>query len=596
MPERLSLAAAATASSSVMETHKQPRSFGQESWNSVPSGQHAFQQTILELASELVGAPQLDDSINRALQRIGQHCGVDRAYVFMLRADNVTIDNTHEWCASGITAQKHNLQKIVVADELPWFWGHMTERRICHVPRVSELSAAASADRAHFERQNIKSLIVVPMECNDRFVGFIGFDAVRALRDWSEDVVRLLKLSADMVGRAVVRCRTEDALAQREQELSRMYDSVPLPMLVVDSDLRVRRANQTARDAWGAGSNMVGARPGTVLRCVHSLDNPKGCGYGPDCARCGIRLQVLDTLRNGRTINWADHWIEVGQDDSGPLIRECTVSTVPVLLYGREHVLVTLHDVTEWRAAERRLRQREVELAHACRLHTLGEMAAGLTHEITQPLTAIENYASGLQTRLHLETANLEDVGEGVERIRREAERAVDIVRHARSYVHPGQLELVRADVNRVIHDAIQLVAYDSRRIGAEICQQLEQELPDISVDRVQIEQVIVNLLRNALDAVSGLPAARRRVEIRASRMSDAAILISVADDGIGIPATDEPQLFTAFFTSKSEGLGMGLAVCRSIIENHHGHIGFRRKSPHGSIFEMRLPIKRDDE
>ena len=178
----------------------------------------AFERIMTRLSSEFVDVGNLDDGVNHAIETIGRFCAADRAYVFLVRADGKTVDNTHEWCAEGVEAQIGNLQGIVVEETLPWFWKCMQDRKAFPVTAVRDLPPKARLEKEHFEMQDIRSLTVVPMVCDDALVGFVGFDCVRAERIWPEDEVGLLRIVADTVARAVVRKAMEDALVESEEK------------------------------------------------------------------------------------------------------------------------------------------------------------------------------------------------------------------------------------------------------------------------------------------------------------------------------------------------------------------------------------------
>ena len=186
-----------------------------------------FERLVGEISSEFLGmtSDRIDGGIERALAAIGAFSGADRAYVFLLRDDGALADNTHEWCADGIEPQIETLKDIPLHEELPWFAEHIERRRVFHVPKVAELPSEAHLEREYFEALNIRSLIVVPMFFKGRPFGFLGFDAVREYRSWTEDDQAVLRMVGQILTNALERKRVEEALRESEERYRSIFDS-----------------------------------------------------------------------------------------------------------------------------------------------------------------------------------------------------------------------------------------------------------------------------------------------------------------------------------------------------------------------------------
>lgn len=249
-------------------------------------------------------------------------------------------------------------------------------------------------------------------------------------------------------------------------------------------------------------------------------------------------------------------------------------------------------DVTERRRAEERLRQREADLAHFSRLTTMGEMAAGLAHELNQPLAAIANYAGGCVRRLHSGIgADPKILLQPIEQIGAEAVRAGEIIRRLREFVRKGETQRSGADINRLIAEALTLVRPESRQRNITLVLELARDLPEVLVDAIQIEQVIVNLARNAVEAMSGNGWPRRKLTIRSSLIEDGMVEVAVSDTGVGMQEEEARRLFYPFFTTKTTGMGMGLSISRSIIEAHEGRLWSMLNPEGGMTFRFTLPL-----
>jgi PAS domain S-box-containing protein len=249
-------------------------------------------------------------------------------------------------------------------------------------------------------------------------------------------------------------------------------------------------------------------------------------------------------------------------------------------------------DITVRKRAEAQLREREAELAHVLRVGTVGEIAAGLAHEINQPLGAIANYAQGCSRRLRTGDAAPADLVPIVDEIAHEAHRAAEVLRRLRGLVRKERPQRDAVDLNEIVHEAARLLRLEAEKRGVELAVVPDQALPSIPADRIQIEQVVINLLVNELDAVAARNGVRGRVSVR-TQSGPHGVGVAVRDNGIGLEPEMTTRVFDAFFTTKAGGLGMGLAISRSIIEAHRGRLWASVNPDGGATFEFTLPPRK---
>ena len=270
------------------------------------------------------------------------------------------------------------------------------------------------------------------------------------------------------------------------------------------------------------------------------------------------------------------------------------VCSADVIQFGDARcVLASALDVTERRQTETQNAQLREELAHLARVSLLDTLTGSLAHEINQPLTAVANNAEAALRCLALEPPRWREITAALEDIRDDSQRASDVVRRLRALLkkHPPQRE--RIDISEAIADVVRLSAgYAAvRRVGLEV--ELPAAATLVIADRTQVQQVVLNLVINALDAVQHQPAADRRVRLRAFHQAAAAV-IEVSDRGPAITDEALAQLFEPFYTTKREGLGVGLPICRAIVVAHGGTIEARRHPGHGLTFSVTLPVIAD--
>ncbi len=255
-----------------------------------------------------------------------------------------------------------------------------------------------------------------------------------------------------------------------------------------------------------------------------------------------------------------------------------------------------LHEMAERRRAEETARERQKEMDHVARLSILGEMASNLAHELNQPLGAIANYARGCTRRLEAGTVEAPQLAEVTRAIAEQAERAGQIISRIRNFVRKRASQVEPMDVNEAVHAAVALCEGQARNGNVPITLILADDLPPVLADRVQIEQVVLNLVKNALDATIGTaPGAagdnHRPVTVRTGRDGEGRVDVAVADRGHGLSAEARAQLFDPFFTTKPGGMGLGLSICRTIVEAHGGHLWATDNPGGGAVMRFVLPV-----
>ncbi len=236
-------------------------------------------------------------------------------------------------------------------------------------------------------------------------------------------------------------------------------------------------------------------------------------------------------------------------------------------------VVINSRDISARQEAEDKANRLHTELTHMARLSTMGEMAAGFAHELNQPLTAIHSYIKGCQRRLQAGARDHDAILEAMELAAAQVLRAGEILRRIHWFIRRAEPELAPMNINDVIIEAIDLVQSEANQSGVAIRINLAPDLPLAKGDSIQIQQAVINLARNAIEAMAHSQRRTRRLTIRTSLPQSDEIEIEIADTGTGIPADLHDRLFDPFTTTKSHGLGMGLAICRSIIDRHGGHI-----------------------
>jgi C4-dicarboxylate-specific signal transduction histidine kinase len=245
--------------------------------------------------------------------------------------------------------------------------------------------------------------------------------------------------------------------------------------------------------------------------------------------------------------------------------------------------------------AEQALRNAQAELAHVTRVTMLGEMTASIAHEINQPLAAIVANAEACLRWLNRVTPDLDAARTSVEWIVDDGNRAGEVIRHVRALANKTDLEKVPLDVNDVVREVIPLVQRELTSHQVLLRTELAPALPVVFGNRVQLQQVIINLVMNGIEAMESVTDRPRELAIRSHQVDRGQLLVSVMDHGVGISPEDADRLFNAFFTTKPGGMGIGLSICRSIVEAHGGRLSASRNQGPGATFQFVLPLHREE-
>jgi len=240
------------------------------------------------------------------------------------------------------------------------------------------------------------------------------------------------------------------------------------------------------------------------------------------------------------------------------------------------------------------LRDAQASLAHVVRVTTLGELTASIAHEVNQPLSAVAANAEACLNWLDRATPDLVAARRSVEWIVNDTNRASGIIQRVRALAKKAEIEKVPLDINDLVREVIALVQRELINHQVSLRMELAPARPMILGDRVQLQQVIINLVINGIEAMQSVTDRPRELVIRSRQDEKQLVLVSVTDCGVGISAENADRLFNAFFTTKSTGMGMGLSICRSIMEAHGGRLWATANVPHGATFQFTLPVKAD--
>ena len=374
------------------------------------------------------------------------------------------------------------------------------------------------------------------------------------------------------------RKRADEKLRQAEQELRQAIDTIPgMVWSASAADGSMVLVNARWSDlGWTAAE----VAEGQWQSVVHPDDAQRLEAEWSRSLATGEPFEAVCRVRSvGSEYRWLLARAAPLRDENGRILRWYGVNT----------------DIEDRRRAEDALHKAQAELAHVTRVTTLGELTASIAHEVNQPLAAVVTNGEACLRWLQRDVPDLDEVRSSVERMISDGRRASQVVARLRALVRKGDARQARLNMNEIVDDVLLLV--ERELVEQRVALRLDLEPSPLPVlgDRVQLQQVIINLVMNAIQAMSGVTDRPRVLSIRsrsrAPDTDDRSTIVEVRDTGVGIDPSSMAQLFTAFHTTKADGMGMGLSICRSIVEAHGGRISVAPDLERGACFVVSLPI-----
>jgi len=587
-----------------------------------------FERLLLDVSTGFINPPsgRFDDAIVDALRRIVESLDIDRSTLNLMSTTSGRIEVAYCYAVPGVEMTP----RTASGPELwPWAWSLLSSNRPVVFARLGDLPPEARVDRINWQRIGLKSHVTMPMMVNGELCGGLSFGVLRGERSWPDALLAQLRRLAEIFGYALAHMLTQQELDRAlgfERLASRILASVFLERPKPESDLigkGLGDIGQFLRVEWVSLWERVPQRDG--FRPVHDWRAP---GIAPSSvAACTSVAWLTERLLAGSVVN-VGRTIELLRrpEDQLPQLAGAggrSLLAVPIANAGKVSgalVLGSAHEDRIWPdtmipgvtllaeafaslnvrlTAERKKDAAEVEaaqwrekLAHLVRVHTAGEMSAALAHEMTQPLGSIENYALAARRRMTDEAPDLQRVRELLDKVIGQTARAGDVVTRMRGMVQRHELEPKEIDVARTVKDCVEMVKMDCELHGIGIEVKRTAALPTVVADEIHVQQVILNLLRNAMDAVQTLPPdAAKAIAIEVGLHGEGGVFVDVADRGPGISSSNLERVFESFYSTKPKGLGIGLAICRRLIEAHGGTLHAAHNPGGGALFRMTLPL-----
>ena len=530
---------------------------------------------IAELSSKFIHLPasEVDREIEDAQRRVCECLGLDISSLWQWvpeRPDSLLMTHLYRRVPGPAIPERFDAK-----DYFPWALQQLKAGRIVALS-MKDVPAEAARDLEAWRHFGLKTVLNLPMTVGARVpVGLVAFNDTRVDREWTDLLVQRLQLITQVFANALARKRAEQALRESEERMTLAAEAAKLGVWGWNIDNDYVWGSERWQRLFGfASGDAVSFEK--VMQRIHADD------------REAVEREVRRALARGsdytgefRAVlpDGTQRWI-VSRGRGYP-----DASGKPARMIG------TAADITERKRTEAELLQRRVELAHLTRVSTLGAMAGTLAHELNQPLNAILNNAQAGSRFLAGQTPDLAEVRGALEDIARDTRRAGEVIRQIRAFVKKDEPRFQSLDLNRVIEEVVRLLHADSQIRKVRIRLELAPNLVPAQGDSVQVQQVVLNLLLNAFDAMKEVPEDGRTVRLRSRQPAAATLQVSISDCGTGVSPERLVNLFEPFHSSKREGLGLGLSISNSIITAHGGRLWAENNPDRGATFHFTLPV-----
>jgi PAS domain S-box-containing protein len=422
-------------------------------------------------------------------------------------------------------------------------------------------------------RAGLRAAFLLPILLGNEVLGIIGFFSRNV---WPTEQ-QLLDVPGT-IGRQIGQFTKRAAAADELQLRVSMLQHIPVAAWSVMPDGTPDIVNELWFEYTGQTPEYVNSHPEAWMSTVHPEDRERAAGIYWDGIRSGRGFTMEARFLRARdgTYRWHLNRAVAVRDSEGNILRFVGTAT----------------DVHDWRQAQEELRNTQAELAHTTRVLTMGELTASIAHEVNQPLGAIVASAGACERWLAATPPQMEKARRALERIVNDGRRAGEVIKRIRALMKRQAPQKDWLEINEAILEVIAVAQHQLHRNDILLETQLAEGLPLVRGDRVQLQQVLLNLIVNAIEAMSGIDERRRELTIVSDADGPEAVAVEVRDSGMGVDPERAAHLFEPFYTTKSEGLGIGLSISRTIVEAHGGHLSAATNVPHGAVFRFSVPLE----
>lgn len=520
---------------------------------------------------------EIDPALEASMRQVGEATGVDRVGLWRDMQAEGRVER-RGWNAPGADQDFDRPHQ----DQFPWTVRQLRDEEIVVFSRLEDLPHAAARDVESFRRYGVRAAVIVPLVGGPYVRAALSLVMISEERPWRHGLVQWLRLVAETFAAALARKEAEDALRASELSKSAILASLNSAVAVLNGAGRIIDANSR----WTKAAAEPGGLAPTGLGIgEHLLDGFRKAGddmpHAQDAA-AGIEA-VLRGTRNEFALEYSDR--RAGSP------QWFVMSVVP-LDRAEGGAVVSCTEVTERKRAELDAQRSRHELAHCTRISTMGQLTASIAHELNQPLTGIlTNARAGLRF-LDAVPPDLGEVREILHDIADDDKRAGEVIQRLRALLRKEEPERVLLDLNDIVRDVVRLLSSDAIIRNVIVAMDLASQPILLPGDRVELQQVVLNLLLNAMEAMAEIDEGDQTITITTACPSPETAHVAIRDNGPGLRPGFDELIFEPFFTTKTTGMGMGLAIARSIVEWHGGVIWATNHPRGGAVVHVSLPVE----
>ena len=537
-----------------------------------------FETLLSEISAGFINLPaeRIDDVILDTQRRVCEQLGMDFSALWQLSLEDPRLlCQTHVFRPLG----GEFLPELMEAEaHFPWVLAQLTEGNIVAISTEAAPKEAAR-DQEVWRHYGVKSSLTFPLSAggDGLIIGALSFGTMKKERAWPKPLVKQLELLAQVFANAIARKRTDHALQESETRLKLATDAAGAGLWIMNVDTGNVWVSEKIRELFHFSPHEKVTYE-RFFTAIHPDDHEAVQEAVQRALESGENLVVeYRILHPDGSIRWiVAHGQRYGDAE-------------PFRLMG------VSFDITARMNVETEARKQWEHLAHVTRMGIMGELTASLAHEINQPLTAIQSNAEAAMRFMAAAEPDMNEMRQILEDIGRDNARAGSIITKIRALLKKEPIPFAVQDVNELTADVLSLLRADSLLRELVIIRDFFPELSPVFGDRVQLQQVIINLILNGVTAMKQDPSAQRKLIIRTEMQGESAVKVSVIDFGSGIELQNTQTLFEPFYTTKPDGMGMGLPISQTIISEHGGTIYASNHPEGGAVFSFTLPVQQGD-
>ena len=533
-----------------------------------------FEMLVSEIVTACATATrdQLDERIRDGLRRMGTFLGVDRVTLWQRTQESSLL--TYNWERSGAPPRV-----IFQFPRFPYLSTRMEAGDIVCFTSPDDLPPEAAAERAEARAIGVRSFAAIPLRSGDHLLGVLVLVSLHTERRWPVHIVQQLRTLAEPFATALIRVQSAVAVEHSAAMAGAILAALPGETAIIDSAGTIVQTNE----AWATAARSGAATPLALKVGANYLDACRSAvDIPPDIGRV-LRASIESILRGEREEFAVEYPTSRGGEG-----RWFEVRVRRVTHFGGGAAVMHF-DVTARRQAEAAARLNLSQIAHVDRVAAMGQLASSIAHELNQPLTAILANAQAAKRFLVRSQPNLDEALACLADIASDDRRASDVIQRMRHLLRKADVINIPLALNELVANTIRLVANDALLQAVTIAFLPAPQLPLAHGDPVQIQQVILNLLTNAIAASANGDAATRKVAVWTAKTTTPYVELGVHDSGAGVKETDLDRIFDPFFTTKPDGLGVGLAISRTIVDVHGGRLLVENDPAGGATFRVHL-------